>query len=75
MGKLLKIVKIGDEAGVVLPPEVLDHLHAELGDTLRLEEAGSGYALVGQEGEADEVMALARQIMREDADILRVLAQ
>ena len=75
MGKLLKIVKIGDEAGVVLPPEVLDRLHAELGDTLRLEEAGPGYALVSEGTEFDEVMTLARQIMRDDADILRALAQ
>ena len=75
MGKLLKIVRIGDEVGVILPPEVLERLRVELGDELRLDEAGGGYALGRADDDFDTLMALAEEIMREDREILRVLAQ
>jgi putative addiction module antidote len=75
MGKLLKIVRIGDEVGVVLPPEVLDKLEVELGDEVRLDEAGTDFALVRADANFEALMAMAEKIMAEDRAILRVLAQ
>jgi putative addiction module antidote len=75
MSKMLKIVPIGDDLGVVLPPEVLAQLRAELGDTVKLEETESGYSLSKSQPSLDDMMAVAREIMRKDWNILRALAQ
>jgi putative addiction module antidote len=75
MTKELKIVKIGNSVGVVLPKEVMARLHVELGDKLFLGEAPGGYMLSASDPDFVEAMAAAESIMREDRDILAVLAR
>lgn len=75
MSKMLKIVPVGDELGVVLPPDVLARLQAELGDSVRLEETEKGFSLNKGQPSFDEMMAIARKVMRKDWNILRALAQ
>jgi len=75
MSKVLKIVPIGDDLGVVLPPEVLAQLRAELGDTVKLDETDGGYCLSKGQPSLDDMMAAAREVMRKDWNILRALAQ
>jgi len=75
MTKEVKIVKIGNSIGIVLPKEVMARLHVELGDKLFLGEAPGGYMLSATDPDFVEAMAAAEGIMREDRDILAVLAR
>ena len=75
MNAPLKITKIGNSAGVILPKEVLARLRVGLGDSLYVSEAPDGIRLTANNPDFEAKMALAEQIMREDRDILRVLAQ
>jgi len=71
----LKITSIGNSAGVILPKEILEKLRASKGDYLTVTENPNGVALSVYDSEFDEAMALAEEIMREDRDVLRKLAQ
>ncbi len=75
MNKPLKIIKVGNSAGMILPKEILARLRVSLGDDLYLTEADDGYRLTPSDPGFEAKMALAESIMREDRDILRVLAQ
>ena len=73
--KKLKIVKIGNSVGVVLPREVLATLRVDLGDDLYVTETPHGIALRAIDPDFVEAMTAAEEIMREDRDILAVLAK
>ncbi|WP_022676076.1 AbrB/MazE/SpoVT family DNA-binding domain-containing protein [Novosphingobium sp. B-7] len=75
MNASLKITKIGNSAGVVLPKELLAKLRAGVGDTLYVTETPDGIRITASDPSFEAKMALAEQIMREDRDILRVLAK
>ena len=71
----LKITKIGNSAGIVLPKELLARLRVEIGDDLYLSEAVDGMRLTASNPEFEDLMNMAEGIMREDRDILKVLAK
>jgi putative addiction module antidote len=75
MNTTLKIKKIGNSAGVILPKEVLARLRVGLGDTLHVTEAPDGVRITASDPDFADKMELAEAIMREDRDILRVLAK
>ncbi|GHC86106.1 AbrB/MazE/SpoVT family DNA-binding domain-containing protein [Novosphingobium pokkalii] len=75
MNASLKITRIGNSAGVVLPKELLAKLRAGVGDTLYVSETPDGIRITASDPTFEAKMALAEQIMREDRDILRVLAK
>jgi putative addiction module antidote len=75
MNMPLKITKIGNSAGVILPKELLAQLRVGPGDTLYVTEAPDGIRITAADPDFETKMTLAEQIMREDRDILRVLAQ
>ncbi len=75
MNMPLKIIKIGNSTGVVLPKEILARLHVELGDGLYLTETSTGVHLTPTDPDFEAKMTLAENIMRQDRDILKVLAQ
>lgn len=75
MNKQLKVTKIGNSAGVVLPKELLARLRVGPGDMLYVTEAPDGVRLTAANPDFVARMALAEAIMREDRDILRVLAK
>jgi putative addiction module antidote len=75
MNMQLKITKIGNSAGVILPKELLARLRVEAGDTVFVTEAPDGVRMTASDPDFAAKMALAETIMREDRDILRVLAQ
>jgi putative addiction module antidote len=75
MNARLKITKIGNSAGVVLPKELLAKLRAGVGDTLYVSETPEGVRITASNPDFEAKMALAEQIMRDDRDILRVLAK
>lgn len=75
MNMALKITKIGNSAGVVLPKDLLARLRAGVGDTLYVTEAPDGVRITAADPTFAEKMAVAERIMREDRDILRELAK
>ncbi len=70
----LKIRKVGNSLGLVLPKEVLARLKVEEGDTIYLTDAPDGYRITPMNAEFAEQIAAAEAIMREDRDVLRELA-
>lgn len=75
MNTQLKITKIGNSAGIVLPKEVLARLRVGPGDTVHLTEAPDGVRLTACDPGFADQMDLAEAIMREDREILRELAK
>lgn len=71
----LKITKVGNSAAVILPKELLAKLRADVGDSIFVSETPDGLRISTHDPEFERQMAMAEQIMREDRDILRVLAK
>jgi len=75
MTSKLKITTIGNSTGVILPKEILEKLRVSKGDTLFAIETSRGIELTPFNPEVAEQMKLAEQVMREDRDALRKLAE
>ena len=72
----LKIRKIGNSVGVVLPKEALARLEASEGDTLVLIEApGGGYRLAPSKSDFAGQMAVAKDVADRYRNALRELAK
>lgn len=71
----LKVTKIGNSLGVVLPKEALARLKVEQGDSLFLTEAPDGYRITLYDEELGVQLAEAREIMRKRRNALRELAK
>lgn len=71
----LKIRRIGNSLGLVLPKEVLARLRLDEGDQVYITEAPDGYRLTPMNQEFAGQMEEAESIMREDRDLLRELAK
>lgn len=72
---VLQVRKIGNSVGIILPKELLARLRVSLGDTLFATESPDGIRLTASNPDFAAKMAAAEDIMREDRDILRVLAK
>lgn len=70
----LKIRKVGNSLGLVLPKEALSRLKVVEGDTVYLTDARDGYRITPMDETFAKQMAAAEDIMREDRDVLRELA-
>jgi len=73
--KPLKIIAIGNSSGVILPKEMLDECHLAQGDHLHLVKTADGWLLAPYDPVLARQLDLAEQVMREDRDVLRVLAK
>lgn len=71
----LKITKIGNSAGIILPKEVLARLRVDIGDDIYLSETADGLRVTASDPEFAALMDMAEGIMRKDRDILKVLAK
>lgn len=71
----LTIRAIGNSSGVVLPKELLELLNVKQGDKLFVTRTPDGVVLKPFDEDFAEQMDLAREIMREDRNILRELAK
>jgi putative addiction module antidote len=71
----LKITKIGNSLGVVLPKEALARLKVEQGGSLFLTESPDGYRISVYDEELGVQLAEARDIMRKRRNALRELAK
>ena len=63
MNTSLKIKKIGNSAGIILPKEVLAHLNTEIGESLSLVTTPRGIELSAEEADFGTQMAAAREVM------------
>jgi len=71
----LKIRKIGNSLGVVLPKDVLEQLKVKEGDTLNVVAAPTGVTLSVSDEEVDRLLEMAERIMDENREVLRALAK
>jgi len=72
----LKLRKIGNSVGVVLPKEALAHLGATEGDSLELVHGADGKLLIsGRNASVSEQMRIAQDIMQRYRNTLRELAK
>lgn len=75
MNTSLKITKIGNSAGIILPKEVLARLDAEVGDALSVVTTPNGIELSAKESDFDDQMAVAREVMARRKRALAELAK
>ena len=72
----LKLRKIGNSLGVVLPREALSALKAQEGDVIYLTDSpDGGFRVTPLNEEFSDQFKEAERIMREDRDVLRELAK
>lgn len=71
----LKVTKIGNSAGVVLPKDLLAHLHVAIGQTLSVTKTSQGIELRPPSADFDAQMAKAREVMARRRRALRELAK
>jgi putative addiction module antidote len=71
----LKLRKIGNSVGALIPQEALTALNVGEGDTVYLTRAPDGFRITPYDPEFDEQMRVAREIMKRDRNILRALAK
>ena len=72
----LKVRKIGNSLGVVLPKPTLEKLKVKEGECLYLTESeDGGYRVTGYNENFTTQVQEAEKIMREDKDLLRELSK
>jgi putative addiction module antidote len=71
----VKLRKIGNSLGVILPKEVLARMHAEEGDDLMLAEGPQGVQLSLYDDEVARQVEIGLEVIREYRDVLKALAQ
>lgn len=71
----LKIRKIGNSLGVVLPKEIIEQLKVKEGDTLDVLPTDAGFTLSVSDEEVDKLMQIAERIMEENREVLKALAK
>lgn len=75
MNTQLKITKIGNSAGIILPRKLLAHLNVQAGETLSVVTTPHGIELRAGEPDFDAQMAVAREVMARRKRALRELAK
>jgi putative addiction module antidote len=72
----LKLTTVGDSEGFIVNKDAKAKLNVQKGDTLFLTDApGGGMRITSYNPDFECQMNLAEQIMRDDREILRVLAK
>lgn len=74
-GRTLKVRRIGNSLGVVLPKEVLAKLRAGEGDELSVSETPDGVALRPYQDRVQEQIEAGRRAMKRYRNALRELAK
>jgi putative addiction module antidote len=75
MNMQLKVTKIGNSAGVILPKELLAHLETAIGEELSVTKTPRGIELSAPESDFDAQMAAARDVMARRKRALAELAK
>jgi len=70
----LKIIAVGNSAGVLLPRELLARLRVEKGDSLFVSETPDGIKLMPHDPALEAQMQVAEEVMRKRRTLLHKLA-
>ena len=71
----LKLTKIGNSVGVILPKASLERLRLEAGDELHLIDTKNGIEITPYDPEFEEQMEIARKVMKKRRAVLHELAK
>lgn len=71
----LKLTRIGNSVGVILPKEALARLKLGRGESVFLTETPEGYALTPYDPTLEEEIQAGREFMREFRDTFHQLAK
>lgn len=71
----LKLTRVGNSVGVVLPKEALARLKLEAGDTVYLTDSPDGFRLTPHDPAFADQYAVAERIMKSRRAVLRELAK
>ena len=71
----LKLTKIGNSVGVILPKKVREKMKVECGDAVYLTETPDGYEVTPYDPEFSGQMEVARKITKMRRAVLRELAK
>lgn len=75
LGRTLKVRRVGNSLGIVLPKDVLAKLRVGEGDELSVTDTPGGVALRADDRGTAELMKLAEDIMLKRRKVLKALAQ
>ena len=75
MTTTVKVISVGNSAGIILPKELLEKLRVTKGDTLTVTESPTGLNLTAYDEKVARQMQVAEQVMRDNRNMLRKLAQ
>jgi putative addiction module antidote len=75
MATTTKIIAIGNSAGIILPKETLARLNVQKGDSVYVTEGPDGIRLMPFDPDFAAQMEAAREVMRENRDVLQRLAE
>jgi len=70
-----KVIAIGNSAGIIFPKEILARLNVQKGDLLYITDGPEGVRLTPFDQEFATQMEAAREVMRENRDVLQRLAE
>jgi putative addiction module antidote len=71
----VKVSRFGNSAGITLTKAILEKLRVSIGDTVYVHETKNGIEVTPYNEQFAAQMEIAEQIMREDRDVLRRLAE
>ena len=71
----LKLTTIGNSTGLILPREILERLRVDKGDLLYVIETPQGIELTPYNPEFAAQIEAAEEVMRQDRDALKKLAE
>lgn len=71
----LKLIRMGNSVGMVLPKRVRDKMKLESGDSVYLTETPEGYKITPYDPEFSRQMNAARKLMKKRRAVLRELAR
>lgn len=71
----LKLRKIGNSLGVILPKEAISKLHASEGDTITLAENSGGFQMSAVDPEFNRAMAVFQDLAQRYRNTLAELAK
>ena len=75
MATAVKVIPVGNSSGIILPKETLARLNIKRGDILYITDGPEGIRLSPFDEEFARQMEAAREIMRENRDVLQRLAE
>lgn len=71
----LKLTKIGNSVGMILPKEVRDRMKLGAGDSIYLTETPEGYKISPYDEEFARQMEIGRKVMKDYRQVLHELAK